>query len=884
MRNAFLKCAACVLCAIAVICSLVPAKTYSAQSVHSVVLDSQGEGEVRLRKEGANVPFESASNEEAAQSSVEIEHGSKVTMNAQAAYGWMIEELRIDEKEESGTIGQAQWSKEIVVDAPKTIMLRFAPAEQGKTDDTDKPSDLDTESGSAASSGREDTRISDSLSDSLSNAMASSLSSEGSEGDGSSANDSSSSSISSADDEVLADEMAMPRSGLSVAEAKMYENINLGFGGLQSNGIWRLSNGRNAYCGDYRKASPATGAATTAPEAIDNPALRKALYYGYEGPGNILQSKGFSPEAQIVITDDLVSQALTGGSISMNVQPEPNWNKVVKPIWEEVMSKPDPSNYKVQKVQAIGKGYNHLGEFVELQPLVYGEAKADGQLFVLKRSAQTSITDRNPSAYSLAGARFYVYRGKNSTSGFQAMLTTDGAGKTETISLAPGFYTIQEATAPSGYHISRELKTIEVREGLSAAVFGDVTFPEEPVYFHPSLVLKKRNVRARGETSLDLSDAQFTFRYFAVDPMTPHGQLPAKAARTWVYKTDAKGEIRLDDAHLVSGIPILDAQNRHALPIGVLTIQETKAPPAFKINNQVFVVPLGTIQQHGVPSIPFKQPIDVPEIPFDFDLYKYDKDTGQSLSGAEFELSAPDGKVTKIVTDSRGMAPIEFNRTGTWMLRETKAPDDYSLDDMNFNLHVEEDRVGLESTNGAVIEDKKLKISNSKSSFAIRVEKRSETNKRLKGATFTLYADAGRTKMLAQATTGINGEAVFDVPTRMPDTTVYIEETSPPSGYLPELDENKKPKLHRIDANLGYGIYTYKVDGKKLGQDDSWIAGRISKKSALIWKLVNKPEPVYELPKTGSASQMLCMAAAISASACGLSSCGRRKRNRESKR
>lgn len=877
MRNAFLKCAACVLCAIAVICSLAPAKTYSAQSMHSVVLHQKGEGEIVLRKDGEDVPVESAQNEELSQRSVEIEHGLKVTVQAKAKAGWTIEELRVDEKEELDAIGKVQWSKEIVVDAPVMIMVRFAPLAQKGADDDSESSGFNKDTNSPAPSRREDTQMSDLLSDSLSSAIASSLYSADSDADVFAEISLSSSLTTSSDDDASSDKGAMPRNGLSVAEAKMYENISLGFGGMQSNGIWRLSNGRNAYCGDYRKASPMAGAATTAPEVVDNPALRKALYYGYEGPQNILQSKGFSPEVQIVITDDLVSQALTGGSISMNVQPEPNWNKVVKPIWEEVMSKPDPSNYKVQKVQAIGKGYNHLGEFVELQPLVYGEAKADGQLYVLKRSAQPAITGRNPSAYSLAGARFFVYRGKNSTSGFQAMLTTDDAGKTETISLAPGFYTIQEGTAPAGYQISRELKTVEVREGVNAAVYADVTFNEEPVYFQPSLVLKKRNARASGDTRLDLSNAQFTFCYFAADPMTPQDRLPSKPTRTWVYKTDASGEIRLDDDHLVSGTPILDRQNRHALPIGVLTIQETKAPPAFKLNSQVFVVPLGTIHSHGAPSIPFEQPVEVPEIPYDFDLYKYDKETKEPIAGVEFELRAPNGKVTKVVTDEQGLASLDFDQLGTWHLLETKAPGDYSLENRGYTLYVEADRVVLNaSAINAVIEDKKLKISNVKSSFAIRVEKRSGTGKRLKGAVFTLYADPERKKILAQQTTPANGEIVFDVPTKYANTTVYLEETSPPSGYLPELGEDRKPRLHRIDAAFAYGLYLYQVDGCDLEKGGPWSVGRIGKKSALIWKLINEQEPVYTLPKTGSVSQMLCMAASLCAAAGGLYASRRR--------
>ena len=79
-------------------------------------------------------------------------------------------------------------------------------------------------------------------------------------------------------------------------------------GGYISNGIWRLSNNCLSFCADGLGAEPSNG--SSGPDNIVNSSnLRKALYYGYGGPGDCL-TRRLGTSASITWTDDLVSMAI----------------------------------------------------------------------------------------------------------------------------------------------------------------------------------------------------------------------------------------------------------------------------------------------------------------------------------------------------------------------------------------------------------------------------------------------------------------------------------------------------------------------------------------------------------------------------------------------
>ena len=111
-----------------------------------------------------------------------------------------------------------------------------------------------------------------------------------------------------------------------------------------ANGIWKLSNSHEAFCAQGLNASPAAGDVTSDPYLVENENLKKCLYYGYNGPGDILTSR-FGVSGAIVLTSELVSNAFSSNCISKASNDGYHWNKVVGGLWNEIISKPSVKNY-----------------------------------------------------------------------------------------------------------------------------------------------------------------------------------------------------------------------------------------------------------------------------------------------------------------------------------------------------------------------------------------------------------------------------------------------------------------------------------------------------------------------------------------------------------
>lgn len=99
-----------------------------------------------------------------------------------------------------------------------------------------------------------------------------------------------------------------------------------------ANGIWKLSNSHEAFCAQGLNASPAAGDVTSDPYLVENENLKKCLYYGYNGPGDILTSR-YGVSGAIVLTSELVSNAYSSNCISKASNDGYHWNKVVGGLW-----------------------------------------------------------------------------------------------------------------------------------------------------------------------------------------------------------------------------------------------------------------------------------------------------------------------------------------------------------------------------------------------------------------------------------------------------------------------------------------------------------------------------------------------------------------------
>lgn len=196
---------------------------------------------------------------------------------------------------------------------------------------------------------------------------------------------------------------------------------------------------------------------------------------------------------------------------------------------------------------------------------------------VKKNSSLPDCTNGN-SLYGLS-ATFGVYTSADGNESSRiATITTDnnGNGSANDISVAAGVNTVyvKELTAPTNYRLSdTSIHGVDVSSGN-----GSTTFTDEPL--NDPAVIELSKVDSEGkENAASLEGAEFTINYY--DTL---GSIDGRNAyRTWVIKT-IYNEVRqqyiaqLDDAHLVSGTLFKTPYGSTYIPLGTITIQETKAP------------------------------------------------------------------------------------------------------------------------------------------------------------------------------------------------------------------------------------------------------------------------------------------------------------------
>ena len=222
----------------------------------------------------------------------------------------------------------------------------------------------------------------------------------------------------------------------------------------------------------------------------------------------------------------------------------------------------------------------------------------NGTVSLSKRSANTILTGGN-SCYELAGAVYGIYKTEAAANAAAAAgavgsaaagtLTTTASGGSNSVSLEAGTYYVREIKASRGYSPDTVNHAVTVTAGQASTA----TSNETPLGNPAGLQVTKLN-KATGDTTLPpkytLEGAEYTVRFYAAAGAS------GTPAQTWVIKTvkTDRGAYTagLDDAHKVSGSSAPYGKNAstgmYVLPLGTVTLQETKAPRGFRPDGAVY--------------------------------------------------------------------------------------------------------------------------------------------------------------------------------------------------------------------------------------------------------------------------------------------------------
>lgn len=210
-----------------------------------------------------------------------------------------------------------------------------------------------------------------------------------------------------------------------------------------------------------------------------------------------------------------------------------------------------------------------------------------GKLKLKKASSNPGISDNNP-CYSLEGATYGVYSDSGCTQQV-GTLTCNASGDSNVIDIAPGTYYVKETKAGKSYALDEGIHQVNVSGGQTATV--NVT--DAPQNDPADMLVAKVDSETGKASPLGagtLAGAEFTVKYY--DGFYTQENLPENATRTWVLKTDAKGRTSLlgaqnkPDTYLVSGDSLYTSTDGYAtLPIGTVSVQETKAPQGYLLSD-----------------------------------------------------------------------------------------------------------------------------------------------------------------------------------------------------------------------------------------------------------------------------------------------------------
>ncbi|PGE56879.1 hypothetical protein COM65_25310 [Bacillus wiedmannii] len=411
-----------------------------------------------------------------------------------------------------------------------------------------------------------------------------------------------------------------------------------------------------------------------------------------------------------------------------------------------------------------------------------------------KGNLQIKKVDENDENIVLKDAKFDVIDKDNNV---VATVTTNEKGIAEVKDLPFGDYFVKEISAPAGY----------IKVDTPVKVTIDNTNIIE-------FVMKNTKKVENGQFKLLKKDSE-------------SGQL----------LPGAKFDVIDKDNNVVETI-ITDDKGEalsKQLPVGTYTLKEVEAPKGYELSSSLVHVDVAANKTVTVDVLNKKI---VEKATGQFEIVKVDaEDKAKVLSDAEFDVYKDGKKVETLRTDKTGKVISQQLEPGTYTLKETKAPQGYTLLKEEIEVVVEANKVV------------QVQVENAKELGSLQVIKKdAESGKVLEGAEFKLKNETGQVVGEAKTT---NKDGVVKFENLVPGKYT-LEETKAPEGYkavevtvevnvvanevVKQEVMNEKVtgqfEIVKVDANdkakvLSGAEFTVYKDGKKVAELKTDESGKV---------------------------------------------------------
>lgn len=343
-----------------------------------------------------------------------------------------------------------------------------------------------------------------------------------------------------------------------------------------------------------------------------------------------------------------------------------------------VKEKTAPANYVLSdETHTVTLSYGGQTKEIVYSTVTATNEVQMGKIRITKANADTSL-----GTYSLSGAVFNI---KDADGKIVDTVTTNSTGKATSKSLPLGTYSVQEITAPEGFTLNTDAKSVTLKyAGQNVSVtYGDVTIANRP-QTGKITVEKENSYPAMGEYSL--ADAVFEI-------VNTEG----KVADT--VTTDKNGKATTKE-----------------LPLGTYTVREKTAPHGFVLSKETKTVTVAYAGQ-TVKTVYAEVSLGNKPQTGTITVTKRDAETGSkpqgdaTLYGAKYEVKDSDGNVVDTL-HALGSSKVTSKELplGTYTVTEVEPPTGYLINSKSQTVKLEYAGQSVDVTNaGTTIKDEVIK-------------------------------------------------------------------------------------------------------------------------------------------------------------------------------